>query len=104
MVLSLLPLYLRVIFLCNASSFYQRTNSGVVTNYTITSTSRDTSINGRTYHVFTNSTGGNQYFSISGHDYYQFDSLPAPLSAGVIERLYLKDDAAVAINWAQSLS
>lgn len=86
---------------------YQQTNSAgpapVITNYTITSTNRDTTINSKTYHVYTNSGGANRYNNITSHDYYQFDSLPGGLS-GVIERLYLKDDAAVSTSWSQNVT
>ena len=73
-------------------------------DYTLTSTSRDTSINGKSYHVYGNSTGGNQYFNITGNDYYQFDSLPAGFGTTVFERLYLKDTAPVGLTWTQTLS
>ena len=81
-------------------------NTGAVppSDYTITSTSRDSSINGKSYHVFNNSDGGNQYLNISGHDYYQFDSLPAGLGTAAIERLYLKDNISAGLDWSQSLS
>jgi len=74
----------------------------VNSDYTITSTSKDSSINGRSYHVYNNSAGGNQYLNLSGNDYYQYDSLPAGLGAGVFERLYLKDNANAGANWTQS--
>lgn len=87
---------------------YQQTNNAgptpVVSNYVITSTSRDTTINSKIYHVFSNSAGPNRFFNVTGHDYYQFDSLPGGLSGGVIERLYLKDEGAVGISWIQNLS
>jgi len=73
-------------------------------DYMITSTAKDSLINGRSYHVFNNSNGGNQYFNITGNDYYQFDSLPAGLGAATFERLYLKDNAAVGVSWTQSLT
>ncbi len=73
-------------------------------DYTITSTSRDSSINSKSYHVYNNTAGTNQYLAISGHDYYQFDSLPAGLGAGIIERLYLKDNAAAGATWSQNLN
>lgn len=76
----------------------------VNTTYTLTSTSRDSSVNGKTYHVFTNSTGNNQYLNVSGSDYYQLDSLPAGFGTGIFERLYLKDNAAVGTSWSQSLT
>ena len=48
--------------------------------------------------------GGNQYLSITGSDYYQFDSLPAGFGTTVFERLYLIDIAPVGISWTQTLS
>ncbi|MEO7121113.1 MAG: hypothetical protein ABIY62_08450 [Ginsengibacter sp.] len=74
----------------------------VNSDYTISSTANDTSINNRTYHVYSNSTGGRQYLNLSGNNYYQFDSLPAGLGKGVFEELYLKDNAAVGTTWTQT--
>lgn len=79
------------------------TGSSAPSDYTITSTSKDTSINSKSYHVYTDSQGGNQYLNVTGNDYYQFDSLPANLG-NTIERLYLKDNAAIAANWTQNVS
>lgn len=70
---------------------------------TITSTEKDTIINGKMYHIFNNSSGGNQYINITGHDYYQYDSLPIP-TAPAFDRLYLKDDAPVNTSWTQELT
>ena len=85
---------------------YHQIDSSVATpansNYTVTSTSKDTAINGKSYHIFNKSVGGNQYLNVTGHDYYQFDSLPAGFGAGVFERLYLKDDAAAGASWTQN--
>ena len=85
---------------------YHQTDSSLATpanlNYTVTSTSKDTAINGKSYHIFTKSFGGNQYLNVTSHDYYQFDSLPAGFGAGVFERLYLKDDAAAGASWTQN--
>ncbi|MEO8762645.1 MAG: hypothetical protein ABI416_00065 [Ginsengibacter sp.] len=74
------------------------------TDYTVISLSGDTSIGGKSYHIFSNSLGGNQYLNLTGSDYYQWDSLPEALGTVVFERLYLKDNAAMGINWSQSLS
>lgn len=74
----------------------------VSSDYTITSTAKDTLIDTRTYHVYSNSAGGNQYFNLSGNDYYQFDSLPAGIGKGVFEELYLKDNAAAGSTWTQT--
>ncbi len=75
-----------------------------VSDYTITSTSRDTSINGKNYHVYTDSDGDNRYLNMTGRDYYQHDSLPLGVGSGVFERLYLKDDLAAGANWVQTLT
>ncbi|MEO8412239.1 MAG: hypothetical protein ABI472_01210 [Ginsengibacter sp.] len=87
---------------------YHKTDSSgstpVSSDYTLSSTSRDSSINGKSYHVFTISNGSNQYLYNNGNDYYQFDSLPVDLSAAPFERLYLKDNAALGTNWIQSLT
>jgi hypothetical protein len=91
----------------NSTWNYQQINnagpSPVITNYTITSTNKDTVINGRSYHIFTNSTGARQYSNVSGHDYYQYDSLPIP-NVPAIERLYLKDDISANNNWVQNIN
>lgn len=87
-------------------NYHQIDSSGsspVNTDYTITSSSKDTLISARSYHVFNISTGKNQYLTISGNDYYQFDSLPAGLGTAVFERLYLKDNVNVGTTWTQSL-
>lgn len=75
-----------------------------VTNYTISSTNRDTTINGKIYHIYSDSDGGNTYLNVTGHDYYQYDSLPLGPGSGVFERLFLKDDIAVGGTWAQTLT
>ncbi|MDQ6757718.1 MAG: hypothetical protein M3004_12375 [Bacteroidota bacterium] len=91
----------------NSTWNYQQTNNAtlipVVTNYTITSTNKDTLINGRNYHIFNNSTRAKQYSNVSGHEYYQYDSLPIP-NVAAIERLYLRDDVAANNNWVQNIS
>ena len=86
---------------------YHETDSSGATpsnsDYTVTSTSQDSTINGRKYHVYNYSYGGNQYLSHSGTEYYQYDSIP--VSGGVnIERLYLKDNAAVGASWSQNFT
>jgi hypothetical protein len=73
-------------------------------NYTITSTNRDTTINGKIYHIYSDSGGDDRFLNVTGHDYYQYDSLPLGLGSGVFERLYLKDDVAVSANWVQTLT
>jgi hypothetical protein len=76
--------------------------TSTTTNYTLTSTNRDTTINGKSYHVFTNSDGNtSEYYNVTGNDYFQFSSLSAQLDA--LELLYLKDNLAVGNTWSQSV-
>ena len=91
----------------NSSWNYTVTNNITATNlnYTITSTNRDSSINSKAYHVFTNSTGvANEYYNLTGNDYYTFRSLPTTLGGKAIENIYLKDNVAVNASWNQSYS
>lgn len=85
---------------------YHKVDSSTTTpnssDYTVTSTSQDSTINGRKYHVYNNSYGGNSYLALSGNMYYQYDSLP--ISGGInVERLYLTDNLAVGKTWTQDL-
>lgn len=73
------------------------------TTYSLTSTSQDSTINGRKYHVYNYSNGGNNYMVQSGNDYYQYDSIP--FSGGIrVERLYLKDNLNVGDTWTDNFN
>ena len=77
--------------------------NSTTSNYSLTSTSRDTLINSRSYHVFTNSNGNSaEYYFRSGADYYNFRNLGATLGNTTIEALYLKDNTSVGGTWSQS--
>ena len=77
--------------------------SATTSPFTITSTSRDSAIISKSYHVFTNSSGSaNEYYNISGNDYYNFRKLPSALGGGNAEYLYLKDNLEVNKSWPQS--
>jgi hypothetical protein len=77
--------------------------SPVTTSYSITSSSRDTTINTKQYHVFINSSGGaNEYFYNSGNDYYTYRTLPSDFGNEYVEIIYLKDNAAVGTQWSQT--
>lgn len=85
---------------------YQVTDNSTsaVTPYTLTSSSNDTTINGKTYHIF-NSTDANtpkEYYNLTGNDYYQYTQLAAQLPS--IELLYLNDTKAVGQSWTTPIS
>lgn len=78
-------------------------NNNSTSEYTITSTANDTTIDSRKYHVYTYSYGGSGYLGIEGHEYYQYDSIP--ITGGVnIQRLYLKDNASKDDTWKQDFN
>lgn len=92
----------------NGSSWtYHEVNSSgdvpISADYTINSTANDTTINGKKYHVYSYSYGGNQYLNLSGNDYYQFDSIPGGVG-GNVERLYLKDNVTAGTGWSQNFT
>jgi hypothetical protein len=91
-------------FTANSTWNYELTDNltSSSTSYTITSTDRDSTVNNKAYHVFTNSAGPNQYYFLSGSDYYTFENLPATLSGNLFENIYLKDNAAVNTSWSQN--
>lgn len=73
------------------------------TTSTITVSSKDTVALGRTYKVFTNSNGPNQYHVKSGNEYYRFATFQNFFPNGV-EELYLKSDGNVNTNWQFSVN
>ena len=88
-----------------SSWLYMEINSSgaapVQSDYKITSTSSDTMINSKSYHIYSLSYGGSRYLNLSGKEYYEFDTVPG---AGIksFERLYLKSGASVGTSWSQS--
>ncbi len=85
---------------------YQSTNNLNNTSgtYTLTSTNQDTLINNKQFHVYTNSGGtGNEYYNITGNDYFAFRNLGVG-TGGSVQTNYLKDNAAVGINWVEIIT
>lgn len=85
---------------------YETVNNLTVTTTlnTVTSTNRDTSISAKTYHIFSNSSGaGNDYYNITGSDYYTFRNLVA-LGSNSVETIYLKDNASAGTSWNQTIT
>lgn len=69
-------------------------------NYTLKATNKDTVIGSRTYRVYTNTSGANEYYAQVGSDYYQFTNASG-LSTQKVEVLYLKD-APVGTTWTEN--
>ena len=76
------------------------TGTDPVQNYTLTSTNRDTTADGQSYHVYENSIEVNEYHRKSGNDYYAFQPMPLELNSTNIANLYLKAGATVNSSWS----
>ena len=70
--------------------------------YTVTSINKDTSANAKSYHVFTNSGSDNEYYNITGNDYYTLQAFSLAGTDTILENLYLKDNAALNFGWLQT--
>lgn len=79
------------------------TPTAPATEYTQVSTNRDTTVAGKTYHIYTNtSTGASVYNGRNGNDYSAFESLPAELGGTAVDNIYLKAGASVNTSWTQT--
>jgi hypothetical protein len=86
---------------------YQSTDNSTsaVSTYTRTSSSRDTTISNKVYHVFNNTDANgttDAFYNNTGNDYYQFSTLAAGLDP--IDLHYLNDAAVAGTGWNQSFS
>lgn len=76
------------------------TGSGPVNSvFKLTVTNKDTVSNGKTYKVFSNTAGQNEYYNKSGSDYNRisfFAALPQP-----VDVLYFKDNLALGGSWSE---
>ena len=86
---------------------YQTTDNAtsVVTPYTLTATSIDTTINSKTYRIFNSvdASGTTEaYYNQTGNDYYEYTQLSAQLPK--IDLKYLNDAAEVGTTWSQPIS
>jgi hypothetical protein len=88
----------------NSWSYNTKTNAPTAStgSYVLKATNKDTLIGSRTYRVYTNTGGQNEYYAQSGTNYYQFASAATTgLSTQSVETLYLKD-ASVGSSWSES--
>lgn len=72
--------------------------AGSVSNVTFTLSGKDTVVNGRTYKVYANSNGANQYYIQNSTEYYTLKSL----ATNILELLILKDNVDVNATWTSS--
>ena len=73
------------------------------TQYTLTALNRDSSIFGRSYRVFSNSNGPNEYYNITGdYDYYTYRTITSVIAAGQRVDLYLITGQAKGFTWSQN--
>jgi hypothetical protein len=74
--------------------------TGINSVFQLKATSKDTTANGRTYRVFTNSVGPNEYFNVTNEFHYQFGRFDALNT--VLDLLYLRSDLAVNGTWDET--
>lgn len=70
------------------------------TTYSLTSTNMDSMVNGRIYHVFSNTSQSgttSEYYNITGNEYYQYAEVIPQQSA--IEQKYLIDNVNTGTSW-----
>ena len=81
---------------------YRTTNllTSVGANFTLTALAKDSSLNGRTYRVFANSSGPNEYYANSTSEYFQYGRFDA--IAQLVDLLYLKPELAVGGTWEET--
>jgi len=70
--------------------------------FTLKVTGKDSSIAGKTYKVFSNTAGGNEYYTQGASDYYQYANFAAANQK--LELLYLKDNVNAGLSWDQTIS
>lgn len=68
--------------------------------YTLKATSKDSISNGKTFRVFTNSAGTNEYYVKVGNDYSRISSLASLTNQ--VELLYLKDNLSAGASWSET--
>lgn len=96
------------------ASTYQPTTTGSEWNYTttgttasgpvntsfkLTATSKDSVSNGKTFRVFSNTAGANEYYVKVGNDYSRISSLASVTNQ--VELLYLKDNLSAGASWSE---
>jgi hypothetical protein len=76
-----------------------------VTNYTLTATANDSIVNGRTYHIFNNTSSSgttSEYYNITGNEYYKYSEVIPQRPA--IEQKYLIDNVNTGTSWTTPFS
>ena len=75
-------------------------SNGQINTYTLTATANDSIVNGRTYHVFNNTSSSgttNEYYNITGNEYYQYSEVIPQQPA--VEQKYLIDNVNAGTSW-----
>jgi hypothetical protein len=74
--------------------------AGTDATYTLTATSGDSTINGKSYKVFSRTNASNEYYYNTGDQYYQFGAI-ANITAPT-ELLYLNSSVDAGVSWAET--
>lgn len=79
---------------------YNSVSNVATKNYTLTSTGNDSLIDGKTYKIFNNSAGPNEYAYKTGNDYYRYSYFDALNQ--FLDLLYLRENYSVGDKWEQT--
>lgn len=85
------------------STWIYETTNNITTakaSFAVMAKGTDTTVGGKAYKIFTNTSGGNDYYYNNGTDYYQFGGI-----AGITENtelLYLKTNVAAGTEWNET--
>jgi hypothetical protein len=81
---------------------YAVTTNGTPSTYKLTATAKDTLFeNGRTYKVYANTSGPNEYYFRNGSEYFRYTVLPG-LDNQSLELKYLIDNLSVGASWVET--
>lgn len=77
---------------------YETTNAGTTDTFDLVASSRDTFIQARSFRIFDNSNGNNEYYSIVGPEYYTWTNFSDSPAISLTNK-YLVDNAPVGTEW-----
>jgi len=77
---------------------YETINAGNTDTFDLTASSRDTFIQARSFRIFDNSNGNNEYYSIVGPEYYTWTNFSDSPAISLTNK-YLVDNAPLGTEW-----
>lgn len=79
---------------------HNKVNAANSYNFTLRATAKDTTAAGKTFRVFSNTSGANEYYTQVGNSYFQFGGFAGLTSA--VDLNYLRADVAPGGTWEET--